>query len=95
MEKVSIKYMCTRSHSRHCCRAWKIRQPNGTTTRSFKESADGSLLELHFVYGPDDGPKISEYWEIEWYLKKDGEWWSLDKEEHDRLTVPCMMKRMR
>lgn len=76
----NLAYMGKRAHSRNCCAGWKIYQPDGTTIRSFKEALDGSTLCLEFIYGPDNGPMISEVWEKEYYVKCNGKWFSVTEE---------------
>ena len=78
----SAGYLAKRSHSDNCCCGWKIYQPDGTTTRSFKDALDGSYLQLAFVYGPFDGPMISETWENEYFIKCNGKWFEIDSETY-------------
>lgn len=80
--EVSIKHLCSRSHSHYCCCGWFVKQPDGTKTRSFKEAADGSILELQFIYGADDCPMAAETWSNEFYKKEDGKWYTIKREEY-------------
>lgn len=68
------------SHSRHCCKGWAVKQPDGTETRSFKKAAEGSFLKLHYLYTPYDGCALcEEQWYTEYYLKLGDGWYSISE----------------
>lgn len=81
MKQITEKELQKKISSPYCM-GWQIKQADGTKTRSFKEAADGSILELQFIYGADDCPMAAETWGNEFYKKENGKWYEINREEY-------------
>ncbi len=71
---LTAKDMATITHRRNVA-SWAILTPDGESVRSFKVSPVGSVCTVHTLDGPEDGPKCSELWDQQYYLKvSETEW---------------------